>query len=249
MTKVSVVSIVWNEVHSIRYFLDQFKWREFIQEIIIIDGGSDDGTLDVINEYKEILPIGLHVEPQNGARFSKEWNESSRRNMTLAWAQAPWVMMVDADEIVDESIWCSIPSWLDQDLVCVGFDRINYFVSPNYIFNFPDEDRGVLARLWRNFRGINYTNSHLHCMINLHGFNLTDMIRQKQAHTLSVPLPFHHLHRMLWPGKPAYIEYDSQGKMVLQNPPECEIMKLLESGKVRKFDGPWPSLFNKEGWV
>ena len=54
MNKISVITIVLNDVANIRKTLDSFfsqTWEE--KELIVIDGGSSDGTADIIREYAD----------------------------------------------------------------------------------------------------------------------------------------------------------------------------------------------------
>ena len=52
--KVSVITVVWNDVHNIRTTIESClsqTWQNI--EYIIIDGASTDGTIDVINTYSD----------------------------------------------------------------------------------------------------------------------------------------------------------------------------------------------------
>lgn len=54
--KISVITVVFNDVENIRKTMDSFfsqTWED--KEYIVIDGGSTDGTLDVIKEYADRL--------------------------------------------------------------------------------------------------------------------------------------------------------------------------------------------------
>src|SRR5574344_15988 len=54
--KISVITVVYNDVHHIRKTIESFfsqTWED--KEYIIIDGGSTDGTVDIIKEYSDRL--------------------------------------------------------------------------------------------------------------------------------------------------------------------------------------------------
>ena len=53
---VSVITVVYNDVEHIRETMESFfaqTWEE--KEYIVIDGGSTDGTVDIIREYSDRL--------------------------------------------------------------------------------------------------------------------------------------------------------------------------------------------------
>ena len=54
--KISVITVVFNDVTHIRETMESFfsqTWEE--KEYIVIDGGSTDGTVDIIREYGDQL--------------------------------------------------------------------------------------------------------------------------------------------------------------------------------------------------
>ena len=54
--KISVITVVFNDVAHIRATMDSFfsqTWED--KEYIVIDGGSTDGTAEIIQEYSERL--------------------------------------------------------------------------------------------------------------------------------------------------------------------------------------------------
>ena len=54
--KISVITVVFNDVANIRTTIESFfsqTWED--KEYIVIDGGSTDGTVDIIKEYADKL--------------------------------------------------------------------------------------------------------------------------------------------------------------------------------------------------
>lgn len=54
--KISVITVVYNDVANIRKTMESFfsqTWED--KELIVIDGGSTDGTVDIIKEYSDRL--------------------------------------------------------------------------------------------------------------------------------------------------------------------------------------------------
>ena len=64
--KVSVITVVFNDVAHIRETIESYlsqTWED--KEYIVIDGGSTDGTLDVIKEYADNINYWIS-EKDNG---------------------------------------------------------------------------------------------------------------------------------------------------------------------------------------
>lgn len=64
--KISVITVVYNDVNHIRATMESFfsqTWEE--KEYIVIDGGSTDGTVDIIREYADRLAFWCS-EPDDG---------------------------------------------------------------------------------------------------------------------------------------------------------------------------------------
>ncbi|KAA3617576.1 MAG: glycosyltransferase [Calditrichaeota bacterium] len=81
---ISVCMIVRNEEKNIRKSLNTIK--DFVDEIIIVDTGSTDRTVEIANEF------GAKV-------FHFVWNDdfASARNFALKQAACDWVLNLDAD--------------------------------------------------------------------------------------------------------------------------------------------------------
>ncbi|NOQ81318.1 MAG: glycosyltransferase [Methylophaga sp.] len=64
--KVSIITVVYNNNKFIRKAIDSVLKQDYPSiEYIIIDGGSTDGTIDIINEYKDQIALFIS-EPDNG---------------------------------------------------------------------------------------------------------------------------------------------------------------------------------------
>lgn len=104
-------------------------------EIIVVDTGSTDNSLAIAESF--------------GARiFEFPWtfDFSAARNFSLSKASKPWVLIIDADEVLDSDSAGSIPSILETD----NFDALLVRVH-NYLGN-PDEPEVMIASSIRIFR-------------------------------------------------------------------------------------------------
>lgn len=64
--KVSIITVCFNSVATIRDTIESVLGQDYSDiEYVIIDGGSTDGTLDIIDEYKERISC-LISEPDKG---------------------------------------------------------------------------------------------------------------------------------------------------------------------------------------
>ncbi|MDF2802877.1 MAG: glycosyl transferase, partial [Anaerocolumna sp.] len=85
MCSISLCMIVRNEENSIRRCLSSII--DMVDEIIIVDTGSQDKTIDICNEF------GAKVYPYT-------WQEdfSAARNFSIKMATSDWILWMDADE-------------------------------------------------------------------------------------------------------------------------------------------------------
>ena len=104
--RISVICTVLNEGESIRRLMDSLVAQSRQpDEIVIVDGGSRDNTVAVIQEYADRLPLRVLVEP--GANISRG------RNVAIAAATGDVIASVDA------GVWLE-PVWLAELAATVG---------------------------------------------------------------------------------------------------------------------------------
>ncbi|KWU59171.1 glycosyltransferase family 2 protein [Priestia megaterium] len=86
--KISLAMIVKNEERFIKRCLDSVK--SLVDEIIVVDTGSTDNTLYIIQEYSSVK------------LFHHTWNNnfSTARNFSLSQCSGDYVLVLDADEYV-----------------------------------------------------------------------------------------------------------------------------------------------------
>ncbi|MBI2267562.1 MAG: tetratricopeptide repeat protein [Armatimonadetes bacterium] len=87
-TRISLCMIVKNEASSLPRCLESV--RGVVDEVVIVDTGSDDSTIELARQY--------------GARVVEiPWNQdfSEARNVSLSHAGGDWILILDADEVLD----------------------------------------------------------------------------------------------------------------------------------------------------
>ncbi|MBH5318873.1 glycosyltransferase family 2 protein [Paenibacillus sp. GSMTC-2017] len=144
--------IVKNEERWIAQCLESVL--KFADEIIVVDTGSTDHTLDICNT------LGVTVQ-------HLEWNNdfAAARNYSLGLATGDWIMWLDADEQLLISEPESIRKQLEQSNENIYSIRlINYIgdhVSPHETYHYNQ------VRIIRNYVGLKFNNS-VHETINVH---------------------------------------------------------------------------------
>lgn len=114
MLKISGNLICYNEIDNIDRCIKNFL--PFVDELLIIDGGSTDGTIEAINNNIS-EKIKLMVMPQGTEKLTwsertydgqgekaKKWNQPQRRNTLINKSQYNWILTKDADEDFGEEL-------------------------------------------------------------------------------------------------------------------------------------------------
>ena len=141
--KLSVCMIVKNEEEVLKRCLDCVK--QFADEIIIVDTGSNDKTKEIAQKYTNKVYDFVWVD-----------DFSSARNFSFSKATSPYVMWLDADDIIDgeniKKINLLKQNLGSQDVVmlkyCMGFDSDNNPTFSYYRERIFKMQKGVL---WQGF--------------------------------------------------------------------------------------------------
>ena len=110
--KISGCCMVKNEEKNLPRTLDSIK--SVVDELIIIDTGSTDGTIDIAKSY--------------GAKIIETtWNDdfSTPRNMAIDAANGDWIIFLDADEffVNSKKVRNAIEKFSGKDAILIP--RIN----------------------------------------------------------------------------------------------------------------------------
>ena len=98
MASLSVILITMNEAENIRACLESVAWAD---EIVVVDGGSEDGTQDIAREFTP----HVHVHP--------DWpGFGPQKNRALDYATGDWILSLDADERVTPALRAEIEAVL-----------------------------------------------------------------------------------------------------------------------------------------
>lgn len=98
--KISVVIICKNEERIIRKCLDSVTWAD---EIVIVDSGSTDRTIEIVSEYTDKIFI------------NSDWQGFGyQKKLAVNKASYDWVLSLDSDEVVSEELKAALLTHLDS---------------------------------------------------------------------------------------------------------------------------------------
>ncbi|MDE6639927.1 MAG: glycosyltransferase family 2 protein [Acetatifactor sp.] len=140
MITISLCMIVKNEEKILRRCLDSVA--DLVDEIIIVDTGSDDGTKSIAAEYTEQV-------------YDFEWinDFSAARNYAFSRATKEYIYSADADEVLDEENRCRFRQLKETLLPEIEIVQMKYGnqLQFNTVYNFDEEYRPKLFKRLREF--------------------------------------------------------------------------------------------------
>ena len=153
---LSLCMIVKNEEDSLSKCLQ--KTKSFVDEIIVVDTGSDDKTIEIAKRH------GAKV-------YNYKWDDdfSKAKNISIGYATGDWILSLDADEVISESDMQKILE-LVKNTQHAGFNLIqrtyeNYSGYLGWVENITNYSEGKgypgyidspLVRLFRNRKGLRF---------------------------------------------------------------------------------------------
>jgi len=206
--KVSIIMSVYNTEtfldRSIKSVLNQ-TYKNF--EFIIINNGSTDSSLSIINHY-ESIDNRIKLISNNKNKFLSE-----ARNQALSISTGKYLYIIDSDDYIDgDTLNCSVLCAEENNLdlvvfgwymeYCIDGKNISYSVSPqDNIFNNKDEFRkNVLSYLNQSILTVPWNKLYKREVINKyaiiyrntkledHHFNMDYIQNIKNAAFISKPM-------------------------------------------------------------
>jgi glycosyltransferase involved in cell wall biosynthesis len=151
---ISVNLICYNNIKSIETCLKSIE--KYVDEIIVIDGGSDDGSIDVLKKFG----VDLSIE--------KNWQGyAHQRNLALAKTKTDWIFKLDSDEILGTDLAKNLKELCSSEIfyaykiysrwILNENPSDNKLAKKNYIDSSKNpETYYVPIRLFRNIYGISW---------------------------------------------------------------------------------------------
>ncbi len=146
---ISLCMIVKNEKNWIATSILSVK--DLVSEVVVVDTGSSDGTPDIARA------LGAKV-----IHFPWVDDFSAARNRSIAGATGEWILVLDADEIIDTEGCQQIRAWLSQPVgLMASMIQTTYSNEPHLLMwqrnnltceaarNFPGYIESPLIRLFK----------------------------------------------------------------------------------------------------
>ncbi len=137
---LSVVLAVYNEEKNLTDCLNSIK--DLADEIVIVDGGSSDRTIDIANTFNAKV-----IKTNNPPIFH------INKNMAIDAAKSDWILQLDGDERVSPQLLKEIKEVINSETSLNGFwiPRRNFFLNRFLLKGgqYPD----YTMRLYKNGKG------------------------------------------------------------------------------------------------
>lgn len=196
--KFSLAIITLNEQHNILPLLNNVY--DIFDQIVFVDGCSTDKTMKVIDDFVKDVDqnekIEIRIQPQNGPRYSKSWDQSAQRNLALQQCTGDWIFTMDADERLDGDTRKNLEELVLYKPNCIAWamPTRHYWDKPTQIRSDKRWWPNYHYRFWQNNLGIRYSPHSRHCFPMIPQY--PDV--RKQLKVVDVPpysgVIIHHYH-------------------------------------------------------
>lgn len=124
LPSISVITATRNSIRTIEDTLKSIRSQEYPQqriEIIVADGGSTDGTLDIAKKYRARI---YRIDP-------KQQNAEYNKSVGISHAKSEILAMIDHDNVLPHSQWLKhmVRPFIERPDV-VGAETMRYHYDP-----------------------------------------------------------------------------------------------------------------------
>lgn len=130
--RITIITISYNSRNTIEDTIKSIIGQEFDDlEYIVIDGGSTDGTVDIINKYSDRISK-IIIEKDNGI------SDAFNKGITLATGEL--IGLINSDDFLCQNALNNISNMIEQNSYadvyyanCISFDEkenLNYIYRP-----------------------------------------------------------------------------------------------------------------------
>lgn len=163
--KIYVSMITLNEQE---YIEAAIKSCEFAEKIVIVDGGSEDDTVEVLNNVKISNKLFVEFYP-----WENHFGNQRQKALDMVPPDCDWWLRIDSDEVFPELFQWNIVALLEslpEEIVAARIKQLNLLTETEYSAN-----RGgweTWPRIFRNIRLLDDSSAwrwtgqvHEHCQL------------------------------------------------------------------------------------
>ncbi len=195
---ISLCMIVRNEAQNVELALQSAC--HFVDEVVIVDTGSTDNTIEICRKYTEKI-------------YNFRWlnDFSAARNEAIKYATKDWILMLDADELLDQISAGLLKQSLGKQPVVdqvfsvliydIPADNPGQFIKQPELLNVKVNPAHQHTRLFRNHLGLQYKYA-LHEMIP----HARDDLRRSELRVLHYG--YHIVDKARFPRAMACLQHD-----------------------------------------
>lgn len=138
LAKLSVFIITYNEERILDKCLNKLSW---VDEIVVVDSGSTDATLDICKKYRVKV-------------FHKDFEGfGAQKQFALEKTAHDWVLSLDADEILSDELIAEIQETLADSSEVSGYYMKRKHVFLGKVFDYGHESKQYILRLFKKSQG------------------------------------------------------------------------------------------------
>jgi glycosyltransferase involved in cell wall biosynthesis len=234
--KISVCAPCLNEEFFMPIWLEAVS--VYADQIVLTDGGSSDGTLDIIGQFMEQhanISVDFQLQLQSGKPYSDDWHENEVRTDLLNRCIHSTIAFIDIDEVVDPNVFSMVRSG-DNALYYLQF--VPFWEDLKHVrMNTTKDWHWFGVRIPRVVWGKGWHFGELphHCMIN----------NRFPYLNVTLPNPLYHLHYGF--GDAGLKNRDNRNPDLGYDYNEDAINPdwNRDNVKIELYEGPWPEVLHK----
>ena len=172
LNNISLITMVKNEERRILKMLISVK--DLVKEIVIVDTGSTDKTLEICREFAKHSTIRFKI-----IENPCDWSENIftvNKQLALDNASEDWVLNLDADEVLSRELDAEVRKFVDQkESDCLVMNRVNFRKEKEDFYD-------CVVYLWR--RSVDYkyiAHRPYHGTVSLMGTKFLYLGKRSQA--------------------------------------------------------------------
>lgn len=135
------------------------RLTELVDEIVILDNGSTDGTLEMYSNFTKVVEI-IHTVGFDEGRDKIMLHEAAKKR------KPDWILWLDGDEVFEPALNRSVlEGYMSSSFTLVSF-RMNHFWLSTKKFrvdgNFYAYTLAPMPRMWKNLQGTYFSDKKIH---------------------------------------------------------------------------------------